>query len=240
MSLLVLKDVSKIYGSRKALDGFSLRVREKERVALLGPSGCGKTTALRLLAGFEAPDFGQVEIGGVPAALEGRILLPSEARSLGMVFQDLALWPHFTVRGNLEFGLKAKGIPAQERQARIREMLERVELLEYADAKPSALSGGQQQRVAFARALALRPRALLMDEPLSSLDEDLNLKLREEILQLHQEYQFALLYVTHDRREACALAERVVVMKQGKMEMVGSREEVCAYLEAQARNQGHW
>jgi ABC-type Fe3+/spermidine/putrescine transport system ATPase subunit len=142
MSLLTLKGITKIYGSRKALDGFSLEVKESERVALLGPSGCGKTTALRLLAGFDAPDRGQVEIAGAPAAAEGRILLSPESRSLGMVFKDLALWPHFTVRGNLEFGLKARGVPAKEREAHIQEMLERVELLEYAEAKPAALSGG--------------------------------------------------------------------------------------------------
>jgi ABC-type Fe3+/spermidine/putrescine transport system ATPase subunit len=240
MSLLNLKDITKIYGTRKALDNFSLKVMEGERVALLGPSGCGKTTALRLLAGFESPDRGQVEIAGVPAAAEGRILLPPEARSLGMVFQDLALWPHFTVRGNLEFGLKAKGVPAKERKARIREMLERVELLEYVAAKPAALSGGQQQRVALARALVLRPRALLMDEPLSSLDVDLNRRLREEILRLHQEFQFALLYVTHDRGEASALTERVVLMKLGQAEMEGTPDQVRSYLEGQSDYRGHW
>ena len=240
MSLLTLEGVTKIYGSRKALDGFSLEVKEKERVALLGPSGCGKTTALRLLAGFEAPDLGQVEILGVPAAAEGRILLSSESRSLGMVFQDLALWPHFTVRGNLEFGLKAKGVSPKEREARIHEMLERVELSEYANAKPAALSGGQQQRVALARALVSRPKALLMDEPLSSLDVDLNLKLREEILRLHEEFQFALLYVTHDRKEAFTLAERVVLMKSGQTEMEGTPEQVRAFLEGQVGYLGHW
>ncbi len=240
MSLLNLKDITKIYDSRKALDGFSLKVMKGERVALLGPSGCGKTTALRLLPGFEVPDRGQVEIAGVPAAAEGRILLPPEARSLGMVFQDLALWPHFTVRGNLEFGLKAKGVPAKERKARIREMLERVELLEYAAAKPAALSGGQQQRVALTRALVLRPRALLMDEPLSSLDVNLNRKLRDEILRLHEEFQFALLYVTHDRSETFALAERVVLMKSGQTEMEGTPDQVRAFLEGQGGYLGHW
>jgi ABC-type Fe3+/spermidine/putrescine transport system ATPase subunit len=124
-----------------------------------------------------------------------------------MVFQDLALWPHMTVRGNLEFGLRAQGTASHEREGRIHQMLARVELLEYTDSKPGSLSGGQQQRVALARALVLRPRALLMDEPLSSLDEELNLKLREEILQLQGEFGFALLYVTHDREEAFALAD---------------------------------
>jgi len=240
MTLLTLKGITKTYGSRKALDGFSLEVKESERVALLGPSGCGKTTALRLLAGFDAPDRGQVEIAGVPAAAQGKILLPPESRSLGMVFQDLALWPHFTVRGNLEFGLKAKGVPAKERDAHIQQMLGRVELLEYAEAKPAALSGGQQQRVALARALVLRPKALLMDEPLSSLDVDLNRKLRDEILRLHEAFQFALLYVTHDRSEAFALAERVVLMKLGQTEMEGTPDQVRAFLEGEGGYLGHW
>jgi ABC-type Fe3+/spermidine/putrescine transport system ATPase subunit len=209
--------VWKEYGPRQALGGFSLEVREGERVALLGPSGCGKSTTLRLLAGFEAPDRGRVEVGGVLVAAEGQVIVPPERRDVGMVFQDLALWPHLSVRGNLEFGLKAKRIARSERDQRIRQMLRRVNLLEYAAAKPATLSGGQQQRVALARTLVLRPRALLMDEPLSSLDVDLNVRLREEILRLHAEFGFALLYVTHDREEAYALAERVIVMMRGRV-----------------------
>ena len=221
MSSLQLEGVAKGYGSRKALDGFSLEVGEGERVALLGPSGCGKTTALRLLAGFEAPDAGRVLVGGSVVAERGRIVVPAERRGIGMVFQDLALWPHMTVRGNLEFGLRAQGVPSQERERRIHQMLARVELLEYADTKPGSLSGGQQQRVALARALVLRPRALLMDEPLSNLDEELNLKLRAEILQLQAEFGFALLYVTHDREEAFALADRIVLVARGRAILEG-------------------
>ena len=221
MSSLQLEGVAKGYGSRKALDGFSLEVGEGERVALLGPSGCGKTTALRLLAGFEAPDAGRVLVGGSVVAERGRIVVPAERRGIGMVFQDLALWPHMTVRGNLEFGLRAQGVPSQERERRIHQMLARVELLEYADTNPGSLSGGQQQRVALARALVLRPRALLMDEPLSNLDEELNLKLRAEILQLQAEFGFALLYVTHDREEAFALADRIVLVARGRAILEG-------------------
>jgi iron(III) transport system ATP-binding protein len=152
---------------------------------------------------------GEVEIAGTLAAADGRIILPPERRNLGMVFQDLALWPHLTVEGNLQFGLRAQRISRGERGA---DILDRVELMEYAHAKPAVLSGGQQQRVALARALVLRPRALLMDEPLSSLDQELNLRLRTLILDLQRALGFTLVYVTHDREEADALAERVVVM----------------------------
>jgi iron(III) transport system ATP-binding protein len=214
------------------LEGFSLEVREGERVALLGASGCGKSTVLRILAGFEAPDRGRVEIGGVLASSEGKIIVPPERRDVGMVFQDLALWPHLSVRGNLEFGLKAKRIAKAERDEEIRRILRRVELLEYATVRPATLSGGQQQRVALARALVLRPRALLMDEPLSGLDVDLNEKLREEILRLHAEFGFALLYVTHDRQEAYAIAERVVVMTCGQVAFEGKPDQVRAKLSA--------
>ena len=235
MNSLQLEDVSKVYGSRKALDGFSLEVGEGERVALLGPSGCGKTTALRLLAGFEAPDAGRVLVGGSVVAERGRIVVPPERRSTGMVFQDLALWPHMTVRGNLEFGLRAQGIRSREREERIHQMLARVELLEFEDMKPALLSGGQQQRVALARALVLRPRALLMDEPLSSLDEELNLKLRDEILQLQGEFGFALLCVTHDREEAFALAQRIVLAARGRALLEGDADLIRSHL-ASRRN----
>jgi len=212
LSLLSLKSVTKHYGARTALQDFSLDIEEGERVALLGPSGCGKTTALRLLAGLETPDRGRVEIGGRLAAEDGRLVMEPEDRKLGMVFQDLALWPHMTVAGNLEFGLKARGVPKDRRQEQIHAMLEKVELLEYAQSRPSDLSGGQQQRVALARALVLGPKALLMDEPLSSLDAALNLRLREEILALQRALGFALLYVTHDADEARAIADRIVRM----------------------------
>jgi len=224
--------VWKDFGPRRVLEGFSLEVREGERVALLGASGCGKSTVLRILAGFEAPDRGRVEIAGALASSEGKIVVPPERREVGMVFQDLALWPHLSVRGNLEFGLKAKRIAKAERDEEIHRMLRRVELLEYAAARPAALSGGQQQRVALARALVLKPRALLMDEPLCSLDVDLNVKLREEILRLHGEFGFALLYVTHDRDEAYAIAERVVVMMRGQVALEGKPDQVKAKLNA--------
>jgi ABC-type Fe3+/spermidine/putrescine transport system ATPase subunit len=137
-----------------------------------------------------------------------------------MVFQDLALWPHLSVSGNLEFGLRAKGIPAQDRKHRVQEMLRLVEMEEYVNAKPAELSGGQQQRVALARALILRPKALLMDEPLSNLDEELNRRLRKEILHLQETLGFTLLFVTHDRQESAELATRIVVMRSGRIERI--------------------
>jgi len=230
MNVIKFQSVSKSYGDLPAVREFSLAIEQGERIVLLGPSGCGKTTVLRLLAGFIAPDAGAIMIDGEVVAADGRCLKEPEDRNLGMVFQDLALWPHLTVRGNLEFGLKAKGVPAAEREQKMREMLELVQMTPYANAKPAALSGGQQQRVALARALVLRPKALLMDEPLSSLDLDLNLLLRKEILRLQQELGIALLYVTHDREEAFDLGTRVVVMAHGEIERIGAPDEIQAYL----------
>jgi iron(III) transport system ATP-binding protein len=221
--------VTKFYSGQTALDGFSLEIAESERVAVLGPSGCGKTTALRLLAGFIAPDSGRIVLGGEVVAGDGRIVRAPEERNLGMVFQDLALWPHLTVMGNIEFGLKARGVPRSERERRVLEVLQRVRMETYLNARPGELSGGQQQRVALARALVLRPRALLMDEPLSNLDADLNVRLRKEILRLHQSLGFTLLYVTHDRSEAFDIGTRVVVMARGRVRTIGSPQEIQEY-----------
>jgi len=210
-------DVSKSYGSHPAVRDISLTIEEGARVAILGPSGCGKTTLLRLLAGFIAPDAGRLLIGGKSVAENGRILVAPESRNIGMVFQDLALWPHLTVRGNLEFGLRARKVPGREREKRIREVLELIHLTSRMDARPGELSGGQQQRVALARALVLRPRILLMDEPLSSLDRDLSRLILNEILALHKELQFTLIYVTHDVAEAIAIGSRIIEMKKGEV-----------------------
>jgi ABC-type Fe3+/spermidine/putrescine transport system ATPase subunit len=210
MSAIEWRAVSKRYGARVALDSFSLAVSAGERVALFGPSGCGKTTALRLLAGFEAPDTGAVRIDGETMSENGRVLVAPEDRGLGMVFQDLALWPHLSVRGNLEFGLKARRVPAAERERRIRAVLALVRLSPELDLRPEQLSGGQQQRVALARALVGEPRVVLMDEPLSSLDPELRAVLRAEILRLHERLGFTLILVTHDREESAELASCVV------------------------------
>jgi len=226
MNIINFISLSKYYNGQPAVREFSLEIEKGERVAILGPSGCGKTTVLRLLAGFIAPDAGRIIIDGEVVAADGRILKEPEERNLGMVFQDLALWPHLTVKGNLEFGLKAKGVPRKEREHQIYEILGLMQMEDYIHAKPSELSGGQQQRVALARVLVLHPKALLMDEPLSSLDLELNVRLRKEILRFQKNIGFTLLYVTHDREEAFYVGSRVVVMKDGMIERVGPLEEV--------------
>ncbi len=229
MKLIEFNAVSKTYEGRVAVRDVSLSITQGERLVIVGHSGCGKTTVLRLLAGLIAPDTGSITINGDRVAADSRILKEPEERNLGMVFQDLALWPHLTVTGNLEFGLKAKGIPTVERATRIREMLALVQLEPYAAASPAELSGGQQQRVALARALVLRPNALLMDEPLSNLDFELNGQMRTEILKLQQALGFTLLYVTHNPDEAFEIGTRLVVMRHGMIERMGGVEEIREY-----------
>jgi iron(III) transport system ATP-binding protein len=212
MILFEYQKVSKYYGERSTVRDFSLDVEQGERIVLFGPSGCGKTTLLRMLAGFVAPDAGSMLIQGKIAARDGKILIPPEERNLGMVFQDLALWPHLTVDGNLEFSLKAKSIPPAERRQRMDKMLQLLKIEKYASTRPHQLSGGEQQRVALARALVMQPLALLMDEPLSSLDEELNLHLRREIVRLQETLWFTLVYVTHNRSEAEEIGTRIVFL----------------------------
>lgn len=217
MKSITFESVFKQYNKRPVVRDFSLDVGEGERVVIFGPSGCGKTTILRLAAGLVIPDRGRIFIGERLVAAEGRNLVPPEERRVGMVFQDLALWPHLTVRGNLEFGLKVQGVSSSQRRQRIADMLRLVQMDSRMDAKPAQLSGGEQQRVALARALVLQPQVLLMDEPLSSLDYELGVVLRQEILRLHHEIGFTLLYVTHDREEAAQIGTRIVQLRQGQM-----------------------
>lgn len=215
--MIRFEGVSKKFGGRAAVTDFSLSIAQGERVVVFGPSGCGKTTVLRLLAGLLAPDSGRILMGEAVVSAPARVLVPPEERNLGIVFQDLALWPHLTVRGNLEFGLKARRVQKEERERRIGEMLDLVNLGSRAGSKPGGLSGGEQQRVALARALVLHPRALLMDEPLSSLDRELNLQLRSDILRLHKNLGFTLIYVTHSSEEALEIATRMVRMSNGRI-----------------------
>ena len=229
-----LMSVSKRLGERVAVSAFSLEVASGERVAILGSSGCGKTTILRLIAGLLSPDEGVIELDGHAVSANGRIIVPPERRQVGMVFQDLALWPHLSVDGNLRFGLRARRVPQNEASERIRRVLDLMQLSDRANAKPGSLSGGQQQRVALARALVLEPRILLMDEPLSSLDLDLNLRLRREIIALHQRLQFTLLFVTHNREEAFEIGMRLLVMDQGRIAAVGPPEVIREYLETRS------
>ncbi len=220
MSAIELRAVSKAYNGRAVVDGISASVERGERVVILGPSGCGKTTVLRLVAGLEVPDSGAINIGGDTVAADGRNLIEPEHRHIGMVFQDLALWPHMTAYEQLDFALRYdRRSKPTERPGRIREVLEMVRLTERASAKPGELSGGEQQRVALARALVANPTIVLMDEPLSSLDPELNLHLRKEILRLHAELSFTLLYVTHSSEEAAELGSRVILMRQRGVEI---------------------
>lgn len=226
MKVIEFESVSKYYGRRAVVKDFSSEIEEGERIVILGPSGCGKTTVLRLLAGFIAPEYGSITIGGKTVASEGRNFIESESRDLGMVFQDLALWPHLGVRGNLEFGLKARSIPRRERDYRISEILKIVKMEDYIHVKPAELSGGEQQRIALARALVLYPKILLMDEPLSSLDFEMNLQLRKEIIRLQKQIGFTLVYVTHNLEEAFDIANSVVVMENGRINRAGPVNEV--------------
>jgi iron(III) transport system ATP-binding protein len=223
MSTIELRRVSKDYNGRRVINDVSLKVEGGERVVLFGPSGCGKSTVLQLIAGLVIPDSGEVLINeDVVATAKGNLREP-EQRGIGMVFQDLALWPHMTITENIEFGLKAKHIPRSKRKERVRESIDLVGLGDYLNAKPAELSGGQQQRVALARTLVLAPPIVLMDEPLSTLDEVLNLQLREEIVRLHSDLGFTLVYVTHNREEAQQLGRRTIYLKQGRIEGSGSR-----------------
>jgi iron(III) transport system ATP-binding protein len=215
--MIELRAVSKDYNGRRVIDTMSLEVRAGERVVLFGPSGCGKSTILHLIAGLALPDTGEILIDEELVARARENLREPQERGIGMVFQDLALWPHMTVAENIEFGLKAKRVPGARRAQRVREMVDLVRLGDYLDTRPAELSGGQQQRVALARALALAPRILLMDEPLSTLDEELNRQLREEILRLHSDLGFTLVYVTHSLDEAAQIGSRTIHIRQGRI-----------------------
>ena len=216
MSALEFQNVSKHYGDGVAIDNVCFRIDSGERVVIHGPSGCGKTTVLRLLAGFLAPDLGKVLVGDRVVAADGTTLIEPEHRQVGMVFQDLALWPHLTVAQNLEFPLKARHVETEIRRQRITDMLGRVQLQDLARVHPAQLSGGQQQRVAIARALVAQPLAVLMDEPLSNLDDELRDELCGQILDLHSQLGFTLVYVTHSSEEMHRIGTRAIRLREGK------------------------
>ena len=215
-----VRNVTKRFASHQALDGVALEVAAGESVVILGPSGCGKTTLLRLIAGLEVPDTGEVWLGEVQVAGPGRNLLPPHQRRLGFVFQDLALWPHLTVGGNLRFVLDALRVQKHSRSRRIQEVLALVRVDRFADRYPHELSGGEQQRAALARALVGNPHLLLLDEPLSSLDAELRSTLRSELARLQQALGLTTVYVTHDPEDAAVLADRVVELWGGRVAAV--------------------
>ena len=218
MAELEIKGVSKVFGnSVVAVDTFSLTVANGELVTLLGPSGSGKSTLLRMIGGFERPSSGQMLIDG-----EDISGLPPEKRPTGMVFQSHALWSHMNVFKNLAFGLKLRKLPAGEIRDRVEAVLELVGLAGYGTRMTNQLSGGQQQRVALARSLVLEPKILLLDEPFASLDQHLRERLREEVRDIQQRLKITTLFVTHGQDEALAMADRIVVMRDGKMEQVAA------------------
>ncbi len=218
-----LTDLTRVYGTVKALDGFTLHLEPGEMVALLGPSGCGKTTALRILAGLDEATSGTVSVDG--RDVTG---VPASKRDMGMVFQAYSLFPHLTVLDNVAFGLKMRGKSKSGRTARAADMLDLVGLSAHAQKYASELSGGQQQRVALARALAIQPRVLLLDEPLSALDAKVRGQLRDEIRRVQLEVGTTTLFVTHDQEEALAIADRVGVMSQGKLEQLAAPADLYA------------
>jgi ABC-type Fe3+/spermidine/putrescine transport system ATPase subunit len=220
-AMIELREVTKRYGALVANDRLSLAVRRGELMTLLGPSGCGKTTALRTLTGHVRPDAGRIVIDGRDVTD-----LPTHQRELGMVFQNFALFPHMTVRDNVAFPLMIRGLPKAERSERVTEALRLVRLEGHEAHYPRQLSGGQQQRVGLARALVYRPKVLLLDEPLSNLDAKLREEMRFEIKDVVTRLGITALYVTHDQEEALALSDRVAIMNRGRLEQVGSPEEI--------------
>ena len=218
---LYLKSVSKLFGETRAVDNVDIRVKGGELFFLLGPSGCGKTTCLRTIAGFYQPDEGEIYFGD---KLMNNV--PPHKRNIGMVFQNYALWPHMTIYENVEYGLSVRKLPAKVKKEKVERVLEIVRMEDYADRNPNQLSGGQQQRIALARALVIEPDILLLDEPLSNLDAKLRLEMRQEIKRIHSESGITSVYVTHDQKEALSLADRMAVMKDGKIAQIGTPREV--------------
>ena len=221
MAKVELKNLTKIYGQNTVVDHINLEIENGTLVSILGPSGCGKTTTLRMIAGFEHPEDGDVLFDGQSV---GQV--PVNKRNIGMVFQSYALFPHMTVEQNVAYGLEQHGAAKSEIPGRVREALEMVHMEEFSKRKPKQLSGGQQQRVALARALVIRPRVLLLDECLSALDKKLRVEMQSELRRILEESQVTTIFVTHDQEEAMTLSDTIVVMRDGVIEQTGTPYEV--------------
>ena len=213
--------VTKILGQSRAVDGLTLEIKPGELFFLLGPSGCGKTTALRLVAGFYAPDEGRIILNE-----RDQSRVPPHKRNTGMVFQNYALWPHMNVWNNVAYGLKMRRVSEDEKKQRVGHALETVQMETYAERLPNQLSGGQQQRVALARALVIEPDVILLDEPLSNLDAKLRIEMRAQIKEIHQKIGRTMIYVTHDQAEALSMADRIAVMYRGRAVQVGTPRQL--------------
>ena len=219
--MITIENLVKTFGDYRALDGISLKIEPGELFFLLGPSGCGKTTLLRHIAGFYTPDQGRILFDG-----EDVTHVPPHKRNTGMMFQSYALWPHMTVAQNVAFGLEERRVPKLELRERVHAALQSVQMEKLGDRKINQLSGGQQQRVALARALVIRPRCLLLDEPLSNLDAKLRLEMRSEIRRVCKEFGLTAVYVTHDQKEALSVSDRMAVMEGGRIAQIGTPEDV--------------
>ena len=227
MARIELKDVTKRFGQTVAVNRLSLQVEAGEFLTLLGPSGCGKTTVLRMIAGLEVPDQGEIRINGekVFSSTEG-LFVPPAKRGVGLVFQSYALWPHMTVFGNVAFGLQIQGVSKQDLEGRVKTALAYMQLQEMERRYPQEMSGGQQQRVALARMLVTQPSIFLMDEPLSNLDAKLRMEMRGEIKRIHRESRATTVYVTHDQTEALTLSTNVAVMNQGVLQQLAPPQHI--------------
>ena len=219
--------VTKILGQSRAVDDLTLEIKPGELFFLLGPSGCGKTTALRLVAGFYIPDEGRIMFNE-----RDQSGVPPHKRNTGMVFQNYALWPHMDVRNNVAYGLKMRRVSEEEKNKRVARALETVQMVAYAERMPNQLSGGEQQRVALARALVIEPDVILLDEPLSNLDAKLRIDMRGQIKDIHRKIARTMIYVTHDQAEALSMADRIAVMRRGRIVQVGTPRQLYTRAES--------
>jgi iron(III) transport system ATP-binding protein len=227
MSSVTFQNVSKVFDDLMVIKDFTLFIENGHFISFLGPSGCGKTTILRMLAGLEKNTLGIIKLGEViVSSPEEKIFIFPEKRKIGMVFQSYAVWPHMNVFENVAYPLKIQKVEKKERFAQVQEILKLVKLDGLEDRMPSQLSGGQQQRVALARGLVMRPKVLLLDEPLSNLDAKLREKMREDIRRIQQQFKMTCLYVTHDQSEAFEMSDRIVILDRGVIVQVGEPMEI--------------